>query len=158
MPIKKTISTASFKHSVDTIFASSRKFSVAVYQPAGFNYPKLDWADIRDSSGQWIMPRNFKQFNKPLEHYVRALWHHYQRRSADIYAWTKVAKSGDVLCCWCPYETAAQRQIRQFGSFVCHTSVIALLLEHDFRMNVVLDEDRTKQMWMPDIKMITRER
>jgi hypothetical protein len=153
MPKKKTIYITSFKESVAPIFGD-RKFSVAVYQPVGFAYPKLEWADIRDSSGRWIMPRNFIGYKEPLEHYVRHLWRLYQTRAADIYAWSKVARTGDVLCCWCPYEQAAQRQIREHGSFVCHTSVVGLYLNHVMRMNIVYDDDRTKLMWKPKIEMV----
>lgn len=123
-----------------------QKFSCAVYQPKGFNYPKVDWTDIRREGGHWTRPRDFISAYRPLDAYREALWQLYSSREKQIYDWL-YKRSGDIaLCCWCPYDRAAQRQLQEHGSFVCHTAVLGLILEHKFHQVVAYDSDREKMV------------
>src|SRR3990167_8862087 len=118
-----------------------KRFSAAVYQPDGFNYPKIFAFDIR-SKGKWIRPREFKDKPRSLMAYHDALYAHYLKREVAIQTW--LYKFGDTpvaLCCWCPYEKAAQHQLNEWGSFVCHLSVVGEFL-HDLGAQVWYDGDR----------------
>lgn len=120
------------------------KWSAAVYQPKGFSYPKVDCFDIRNARGQWIRPREFISENEPLVIYRKALLNLYLGRSKRILKWVN-STSGDIaLCCWCPYERAAQRQIKEWGSFVCHLSVVGEYLTNYTEEVVWYDSDRLK--------------
>lgn len=121
-----------------------RKWSAAVYQPEGFDFPKAAWTDIRDAYGNWNRPRDFLNFDEPLVAYREAMLSLYREREDIIEEWLKKRKNPFALCCWCPYDRAAQRQLRQWGSFVCHTAVIAEILTVDFKWPVWLDNDRLK--------------
>src|SRR3990170_1608521 len=54
----------SFKKSIE-LPDRVKRYSVAVYQPKGFNYPKLDFFDIR-KNGWWIRPRLYAEDPNPL--------------------------------------------------------------------------------------------
>ena len=122
----------------------TKVWSVAVYQPKGLNYPKLDFFDIR-KDGRWIRPRNFLAFKEPLKAYRSVLYDHFAKRSEEIQEWFANNPGPHALCCWCPYEKAAQRQLKEFGSFVCHTGVIFQVLQ-DLGLPVTLDQDRQDKM------------
>lgn len=134
-----------------TSFAMSRhlppgveSWSAAVYQPKGFNYPKATWADIR-RNGVWTRPRDFTAAANPLEDYRKSLLSLYESRHEEISAWLQRVGPGPVaLCCWCPYDKAAQRQLKEWGSFVCHTAVIGEYLSAKLKVVVWYDADRLK--------------
>jgi hypothetical protein len=128
------------------------RLSVAVYQPKGFVYPKLDFFDIRDEAGKWTRPRDFLGENhdasKPdalLLRYRAALIDIYTARLPAILQWRSSLKGDVALCCWCPYDEAAQRQLKDYGSFVCHTSVIGFMLD-DGQIEIKYDVDRQKMV------------
>jgi hypothetical protein len=127
-------------------------FSAAVYQPKGYNYPKAEWADIR-RDGVWTRPRDFIGEPDPLAAYRNALLHLYGERHRHIEDWLEGVKLGwgdqFVLCCWCPYDRAAQRQLGEHGSFVCHTAVIGEVLERDHDVQVFYDSDRRLMKVLP---------
>jgi len=116
-------------------------WSAAVYQPKGYNFPKAAWADIRDSSGAWIRPRNFLDSSDPAAAYFERMYEHFMARSFDIAEWYSACDGVPGLCCWCPYDKAARRQLAEFGSFICHTGPIAAVLT-DLGYEVVLDKAR----------------
>lgn len=149
----------SFFKSHEAIAKGYTPYSVAVYQPKGFNYPKLDFFDIRQN-GRWIRPRDFIGEQYPLTKYQEVLERLYYTREAEIRAWkeslanyvnndvrtntTKVA-----LCCWCPYDRAAQRQLQTHGTFVCHTAIIGKIIQQlqpGFMPGVGYDKDRDKMV------------
>ena len=158
-----TILLTSFFKVNEAVARGYTPFSVAVYQPRGYTLPKLDFFDIR-ANGHWIRPRDFGAEPNPLKAYQEALERLYYTREPAIRAWkeglanyvnnnvmtntTKVA-----LCCWCPYDKAAQRQIQTFGTFVCHTAIIGKLigqLEPGFMPGVGYDTDRNNMVkWKP---------
>jgi rhodanese-related sulfurtransferase len=50
-----------------------------------------------------------------------------------------------AFCCWCPYDRAAQRQLKDYGSFVCHSWVVESFLGA-MGVEVVRDLDREKMV------------
>ncbi len=117
--------------------------SAAVYQPTGYAYPKVDWTDIRADGHHWIRPRDFIGNHEPLLAYRQALLNVYLGRLDAARAWAQSLTSDVALCCWCPYDKAAQRQLHQFGSFVCHTAVVGEFIYNFLDdLRVWEDEDR----------------
>jgi hypothetical protein len=121
-------------------------YSAAVYQPSGYKYPKADWTDIRDQTGKWIRPREFLGDDDPAYSYYVAMLEHYRNRRNDAVAWlesvTDPYNTDIALCCWCPYDKAAQRQLREFGTFICHTGPLGEFLAEELGMDVWYDTDR----------------
>lgn len=133
------------------------RYSCAVYQPQGFDYPKVDWTDIRDDQGNWIRPRNFLSEPNPPAAYRQALMNLYDRRLAQAKYWAlDVAAEGrDVaLCCWCPYDRAAKRQLEQFGSYICHTAVLSEFIFTRLGLPVWEDGDRRQMYPLTQIRGI----
>lgn len=125
---------------------SIKRWSGAVYQPKGYNYPKADCWDIR-KDGKWIRPREFLEAEKPLIEYRNALWELYDSRRPQIEQW--LGQHGwdeqfAAVCCWCPSDKAAKKQLDLFGSFVCHTSVVGEYLSEEMKIPVWYDSDRLK--------------
>jgi len=118
------------------------KWSAAVYQPKGFNYPKASCFDIRDFTGRWIRPREFIAEKEPLFMYRRTLLKLYKSRAKKILNWLGNTKGDVALCCWCPYEKAAQLQLEEWGSFVCHLFVVGEYLADYTEELVWYDSDR----------------
>jgi len=118
-------------------------WSAAVYQPKGYRFPKAAWADIRDDSGSWIRPRNFLSSSDPAAAYYERMVAHFGSRAAAIHEWYEACDGVPGLCCWCPYDRAARRQLEEFGTFICHTGPIATVLE-DLGYEVVLDKARER--------------
>ena len=140
-------------HALITSFNRSHQlpvpvFSAAVYQPQGYSYPKADWADIR-RDGAWTRPRDFLGTEDPLLHYHQALLNLYAGRWDEIERWISSVGNNFALCCWCPYDRAAQRQLHEHGSFVCHTAVIGEVLEGDHGVRVWYDDDRRRMKVLP---------
>lgn len=119
-------------------------YSAAVYQPKGYSYEKVAWTDIRPAGGQWIRPREFLSEDEPLDGYRQALLSLYGSRKEAAVAWRDSVPHDVALCCWCPYDRAAQRQLDQFGSFVCHTAVLGEFIYNELGVAVWEDADRRK--------------
>jgi hypothetical protein len=129
-------------------------YSIAVYQPSWFpQLPKLDLFDIRNSSGAWIRPRDFvgesHDATQPdpdlLKRYHDALLTLYRERWSDGDNTDILLREADAaLCCWCPYDKAAKRQLTDYGSFICHTWPVETFLT-ELGIEAIRDEDR-KQM------------
>lgn len=118
--------------------------SAAVYQPRGYTLPKVAWTDIR-RGGKWTRPREFLYAADPAVAYWDAMIELYKSRLNDAIDWRiEVEMNGwDVaLCCWCPYDRSAKRQIEEFGSFICHTGPLAAFIEEYLDFEIVLDKDR----------------
>lgn len=118
------------------------KWSAAVYQPKGFTYPKADCFDIRAKSGLWVRPRLFIDKEQPLISYREVLLKLYKGRANRIIKWLGDTGQDIALCCWCPYEKAAQRQIKEWGSYVCHLSVVGEYLADYTEELIWYDSDR----------------
>ena len=123
-----------------------QRWSAAVYQPKGFDYSKAQCFDIRNKFGNWIRPREFISKKHPLLLYRKALLKVYKGRANQILRWLNNAAgptNKDIaLCCWCPNEKAAQRQLNEWGSFVCHLSVVGEYLADYTEELVWYDSDR----------------
>lgn len=120
--------------------------SVAMYQPKGYDYPRLDWALIGNPDGSdWIRPRQFIHHDDPLTAYKEALWARYESRISEAREWFAYMESTYSSCtmlCWCPHDRAAQRQIGEHGSFVCHTDVLGDWIETKLWRRCWYDSDR----------------
>jgi hypothetical protein len=122
-----------------------QRWSAAVYQPRGYKFPKADWTDIRDETGKWIRPREFLAARNPAEAYFDAMLAHYVRRIDAARSWLgELGLADAALCCWCPYDRAAKRQIEEFGSFICHTGPVGFFLENSLGVAVRYDDDRER--------------
>ena len=116
-------------------------YSAAVYQPKGFDFPKVHWADIR-KFGKWTRPRDFMDTPDPMLYYHDALYELYMSRKGQVEGWLKSLGGPVALCCWCPYDKAAKRQLDEWGSFICHTGVIGEFLTNEMKVPVWYDGDR----------------
>jgi hypothetical protein len=101
--------------------------------------------DIRPvKGGKWIRPREFLDHHKdPLTGYFDALLDLYESRHSDVERWVEVTAAHEQtwVACWCPYDTAAKKQIEEWGTYVCHTAAVGLTLER-MGLPVVYDKDR----------------
>lgn len=121
------------------------RYSAAVYQPKGYTFPKVDWTDIRDSTGAWTRPRNFVDDEFPAQSYRESLYALYLSRIHTAREWVDLLVRRDAaLCCWCPSDKAAQRQLEEFGSFICHTAVLGEFISTEFSVPVWYDADRVR--------------
>jgi len=122
------------------------RYSAAVYQPKGYKMWEASCFKITDSDRKWIRPREFIDKKNPLISYRRALVNLYDGRvrKNKIEKFLDDCHGSDIaLCCWCPYEKAAVRQLDQFGSFVCHLSVVGYWLKENHpEIPLWLDSDR----------------
>lgn len=116
--------------------------SAAVYQPKGYAYEKVAWTDIRYDGEHWIRPREFVDAQNPLAAYREALYGLYMARKNDAELWVGMVPEDVALCCWCPYERAARRQIEQWGSYVCHLSVVGEFIYNELGVAIWTDGDR----------------
>ncbi len=121
--------------------------SVAMYTPKGYEHiARLDWALIGKPDGtDWIRPRQFIGADDPLPQYRAALWRRYDERIHVARSWGDYI--GDdynavAFCCWCPHDRAAQRQMGEHGSFVCHTDVLGEWIEARLGARVWFDSER----------------
>lgn len=60
------------------------RWSAAVYQPSGYNFPKAWCWEIKDKLGCWIRPRNFLNFARPELAYRDSLFGEYLSRERQI--------------------------------------------------------------------------
>lgn len=100
-----------------------------MYQPRGYTYPKVAWTDIRQN-GKWVRPRNFLDSPDPAKAYYEAMLEMYRSRMPEAKWWLSCISGRDIaLCCWCPHDRAAKRQLEEFGTFICHTGPLGTFLE-----------------------------
>lgn len=126
------------------------RFSVAVQWPKGYeDIPRIAWALITDETGKWIRPREFVSDVHPLASYREALMEQYQERLPQAQAWLFNHPGDIAMLCWCPYDRAAQRQLGDFGTFVCHTGVLAEFVDAQLGCQVWLDADRRLMKALP---------
>lgn len=131
--------------------ASKKAWSIAVYQPKLYpSLRKVKCFEIVDNN-KWIRPRNFVNEKYPLESYSNALYTVYKQRRKEFQRWLHVADTYKTvyLCCWCPYDSAAQRQLIEHGSYVCHSAVVEWFLRKEFGVECQRDDDRSKMVTLP---------
>jgi hypothetical protein len=126
-------------------------YSIAVYQPRWYpELPTLQTFDIRDG-GRWTRPADFIPADHNPEEPDAVLLDKYHDSLVGLY-WSRrhdpalapLFKDHVALCCWCPYDKAAQRQLRDYGTFVCHSWAVETVLL-SWGVEVVRDDDRE---WM----------
>lgn len=135
-----------------TSFQESRKlgdrfecYSVARWQPRSFNYPDLPQLAAFRQDGS---PLRLRDFDEPLEGYREE----YLSGLEDMRPVIVPLLEGIVhqprskhlaFCCWCPHSQASREQIVEFGTFACHTLLLAGWLEQA-GFSVALDLARSK--------------
>jgi hypothetical protein len=129
-------------------------FSIAVYQPKWFpKLPDLNLFKITTTEGKWVRPRDFltegHDATQPdpglLKKYHDTLKGMYEERWDKKYQRLLALYEELALCCWCPYDHAAKRQLNDYGSFVCHSWPAGTFLsERGYR--VFRDKDRAKMV------------
>ena len=130
-----------------------KKFSVARWQPKGFNIWALDFLAAEGAGGVELHLRDFKD---PLKEFAAAYREGLKERWSKVETWLGEIDPEEsiVLACWCPYSKATQEQMSRFGSFCCHTGLIGRLVQK-FRpdVDVVMDSDRLNYLvkeWRPN--------
>lgn len=127
-------------------------YSVARFQPKGFNYEELKFLAANGKNGKLLL-RNFKN---PVRDYAEALKEGYLSRWNEIKKWLDSLKEEEtiILCCWCPHSSQTNKQIDRFGTFCCHTGLIGKMInKHRPDITVVLDDDRDRYLveeWKPN--------
>src|SRR3990170_1746497 len=91
-----------------------------------------------------IRPRDF---GGDLQAYHETLLVIFRQRytSHDQRKWPWKQNGDIALCCWCPYAKAATRQIKEFGTFVCHSWPAETFLK-ELGLEVIRDGDRKGMM------------
>lgn len=121
-------------------------YSAANWQPRGLTYPNADWAIPRTSDGKRIY---ISTYGGP-SNYWPAMVDFFEAQSHTIAEWLNdLDTEYFVLACWCPYTRKAGEQLRDHGSFVCHTGPLGEVLSTFPGLEVVLDTDRLERMWTP---------
>lgn len=127
-----------------------------MYQPSGFDYPKLEFFDIRKNGIKYTASKF-----PTVEEYRDATYTLFWSRRKGIKRWLdKVYKSEEdaALCCWCPYSRKAQKILNQHGNFICHTEIVRrILIDLDSNLIILNDADRqkhVKHLWSDDNIMI----
>ena len=135
-------------------------YSVARWQPKGYNYKELPFLSATDKNGSKLLLRNFEN---PVEDYANALREGYKARWEEIKRWLDSLDNDKdiILTCWCPYSTQTQKQIKEYGTFCCHTGLIGKMINKNRPdITVVLDEDRHEKLipeWKPEIYLPLKE-
>ena len=137
----------SFKESVNLLkhsgLSDANVYSVARFQPEGFNYINLPFFAAQDADGNKLRLRGRKD---PLNDYRKDLWKYYKSVWPDIREWVDALdnKSIDMLCCWCPHASHSKDQMRIYGNFVCHTGLIGRLISSLRRnIDIYMDNDHS---------------
>lgn len=119
-------------------------YSAAVYQPRGYTLEKAGWTDIR-IDGKWIRPRLFLSDEDPAAAYWRFMMDMYRSRTDAAHEWLETHHNYHdcALCCWCPFDRAAKRQLEEHGTFICHTGPLGAFLE-ELGVEVLYDKDRER--------------
>lgn len=141
----------SFKQSVKY---PGEKYSIARIQPKGFNYKELKFLAAIDEKGKKLQMENIQ--DDTLNVYKEALRRGLKKRWHLVNAWlNSLSHDKDiVLCCWCPYSESSSKQMKEYGTFACHSGLIGQMIRKNRPdIQVVLDEDRQKYLskeWRPD--------
>jgi len=122
-------------------------WSGAVYQPKGYTFPKVDWMDIRDDDGLWIRPNRYLHYPQPAQGYLLNLYSHYQTRRYAADWWVDNLRHDETnyVACWCPNERAAVKQINDFGTYICHLSVVEVFINDHYQDEVEWVDERPER-------------
>lgn len=129
------------------------KFSVARTKPQwAKNYQELMFLAPFDPEGNAITLRRFP--HDPTGGYAAELKRAYLSRWHKIDEWLRgldVTRQY-VLCCWCPHSSTSKRQIQEYGTFACHTLLIAKMIRKNRPDLVVKIDDAREQQGLLDWK------
>lgn len=126
-------------------FETNNKFSVACWKPEWCKYPELDFLFPLDVNGIRLRLSNC---GGSIDNYINELREGYADRWNKIEPWLESLKIGQqyILCCWCPNSSSAKEQIKKFGTFFCHTTLIGKMIHlHRPDLIVKLDEAREEK-------------
>ena len=129
------------------------KFSVARTKPAwAKKYKELDFLAPIDKNGKAIRLSNYP--HNPTGGYAMVLKETYISRWTEISEWLESLKVDEqyVLCCWCPHSKSTKEQIKEFGSFACHTLLIAKLIRKNRPDLIVKLDDEREEKGFPEWK------
>ena len=142
----------SFKESkrILDILPESEIYSVSRYQPSKYHYETLEFLGAYDKDKQKLSLRELG-----IDGYKRKLYAYYVSRWDEIYQWMFYLHNDKhvILCCWCPYSTSTKNQVKEYGTFVCHTGLIGKMVEW-FRkgdIDILMDNDRHMRL-IPEYK------
>lgn len=130
-------------------FDTNNKFSVARSKPTWCKYFDLPFLAPFRPSGNPILLRNFFE-GDPVECYANALREAYVHRWDVIERWLNDLKQGEfiVLCCWCPHSKSTKKQMADYSTFVCHTTLIGKMIRlHRPDLSIALDDIRDQSSY-----------
>ncbi len=142
--ISMSIILTSFKRSKEIlqILPDIDIYSVSRFQPAGYNYNTLEFLGAFNINGNKLTLKG-----SSIAQYKYSLFEYYVSNMNIIQLWLKTLDidTDIMLCCWCPYSNNTKNQIKEFGTFVCHTGLIGKLI-NKYRpdIEILLDNDRHK--------------
>lgn len=131
-----------------------QKFSIACYQPKGFNYEELTCLapfteDFKSMRSREFLTRDtnlcdFERYERFFDKFSKMIYEAYLARWSEIYYWLKSLEPGRdmVLCCWCPESKAAQEQIEKVGVFVCHCGLVSKMIQ-EYRKDIEVFYDKS---------------
>lgn len=131
------------------------KYSIANYQPVGYNFPEIICLAPLTPDGKPIRSRQLTKkkngvidpfaFYSALYDYRQAILRGYQDRWQEILFWLEALNTHRTvsLVSWSPYSKATQEQVKDMGVFACHSGIISeIILCFRPDIEVVLDDDR----------------
>ncbi len=121
-------------------------YSVARWQPRELNYRELPQLAAFRQDGS---PLRLRDFDDPLEGYRKEYLAGLEDMRSVILPLLERIMSYPrgkhlAFCCWCPHSKASQNQLAAFGTFACHTMLLAGWLEQA-GFSVALDLDRSER-------------
>jgi hypothetical protein len=108
-------------------FEIDTKFGVACWKPEWCTYRDLEFLFPRDINGNRLRLRNF---DGSVDKYVDALREGYASRWDEIEKWLEQLKKDEqhIICCWCPHSSTSKEQLKNFGTFFCHSVLIGKMV------------------------------
>jgi len=144
---------SSFKKSkkILNLFDNIKPYSVSRFNPSGYPYERLEFLSAYDVNGNRLRLKG----SSPEQY--RHEWLKYIVKNKEIvFNWLDNLDNNVhiLLCCWCPYSQSIKKQIKNYGSFVCHTGLIGNLI-NKYRPDIelILDKDRVFMLYrkyLPD--------
>jgi hypothetical protein len=139
------ITLTSFKKSKEY---PGEKFSIARFQPQGFQYRPLSFLGAEGPKGEHLRLSNFEDPTDFVKEYKAGI----QARWIVVQQWLKTLEESKdiVLCCWCPYSAHSLEQFKRDNIVYCHSGLIGKLINHHCPdITVLLDSDRFYHLYEP---------
>jgi hypothetical protein len=136
----------SFKESRNILkrsaFSDASCYSVARFQPAGFNYPELPFffaVDIHGNKLSLTRSGGLDEYKKELNAYYGSIW-------VDITDFVRGLDPDEtnMFCCWCPHASHSKEQMRIYNTFVCHTGLVGRAIQYIRQdIDIYMDHDHS---------------